>query len=673
MEKQILFVDQIGVTSILKIIILFRSAKSIWYFEPITPFFQRFLDGIQKIGLFPADIHQVNYHIGQIRNDNGANGFGDCRRLILNLCKQIKQEQLLQNPLIKGMGKEWTPSKLLLYFEQLTEKEVNEEYLRIGLTKWILQTKLSVNLEQGVLLIKRRQWFSYIKEYADSNGIGLVPYLSWDFSIKFFKRLTFYVSKLLKQFSLQPKKTSVSSSTSKKRLSEHFSKTTVAINYWHRTLNFDSMERSEFFWIEKSGIPMSDILLYNYVSSNPIASEIQQQLDQRGIRLLGNCPGVPSYKFTPLILTTIIRNFRKIIKIWFVTLIKKQKASFYYLTHLIQLAIEFAQSYDFYTINQVRINIGTHNTTVGQTLAMDALGIVSCSFQYSAANICYPHYRLTAGEDVFFMFSSSFEDVWRIVEAPVANYVKVGFIYDAAFQEVRSSDRMDVIRRDLQNHGVKFILCFFDENSVDKWGTLGSHKEAADDYEYLLQWLSEDPTLGMIFKPKRFMDLFQRIGNTSKLIKQAEATGRCKMIHDNYGNSFSPGEVALIADTCIGKVSGVTAALEARLIGTPTVLIDTANLYFHPFYSWATEDVLFNDWKALRSSVEQFRANPESHPKFGDWGVELDGMDHFQDGKASLRMGSYIGNVYDALKSGKSKQFALQSANENFQSQLGIY
>jgi hypothetical protein len=266
------------------------------------------------------------------------------------------------------------------------------------------------------------------------------------------------------------------------------------------------------------------------------------------------------------------------------------------------------------------------------------------------------------------MFSPTFEKIWRKVESPVENYVNVGFIYDNVFKKIRNSDRIDEIKNELRNHGVDFILCFFDENSLARWNA-SSHKQSSQDYEYLLQWLLEEPSLGLIFKPKKFSDLFQRIGNTSKLIEHAQETGRCKMLDDNLGNTISPAEAALIADVCIGKLKGVTAALEAQLIGTRSLLIDTEQFHFHPFYSWPTKDVIFSDWKSLRSAIEKYRTNPTAYPELGKWGSELNDLDPFQDGKASLRMGSYIGNVYDALKSGKSKKIALQIANEKFQSQ----
>jgi hypothetical protein len=675
--KEILFVDEIGFISLLSVLFLFRSVKEIWYFEPMGLSFQNFLNFAKKFGLLSESIKRVRYNIGQIRNRGGSSEFPQIRLSILAICKRIKQEHFFHNPLIQEMGKEWTLSKILLHFEQVTEREINEECLRIGLIRWMLQTQLCIAPQQCVVLIKRKKWAYYIQEYATSEGVQLSFYQHWNFYIPFFiKLIPFFKKYLLSLKSLIKLKSSFTSikkdfdlSLKKDSDSDFSSKSIVAINYWYRNLSFDPAKRSEFFWVDHSGIPYSSILLYNYVSETPIPPDIQKGLQERGIKILGKCPGVPYPKFSSLFPATFSRICIKILKIWLTSLVKNQWISPYYVMHLTRLAFHFSFWYDFYTLNRVRINIGTQNTTMGQALAMDAMGIMSCSFQYSASNICHPHYYLTSGEDVYFMFSPTFEKIWRNAGSPVENYVNIGFIYDNAFKEIRNSTRIDEIKSGLRNQGANFIICFFDENSAERWEYFCPHKELAQDYEFLLQWLIEEPSIGLVFKPKKMLDLFQRIGDTSNLIKQAQKTGRCKILDDNFGNNMSPAEAALIADICIGKLGGVTAALEAQLIGSPSILIDVDQFNTHPFYSWDTKDVVFNNWRSLRLAVEKYRTNPAAYPELGHWGNELKSLDPYQDGKANLRMGSYIGNVYDAINAGKSKKFALQFANEKFQSQ----
>ena len=71
--------------------------------------------------------------------------------------------------------------------------------------------------------------------------------------------------------------------------------------------------------------------------------------------------------------------------------------------------------------------------------------------------------------------------------------------------------------------------------------------------------------------------------------------------------------------------------------------------------------------KTLRLAVEKYRTNPAAYQQFGKWESELYNFDPYQDGKASQRMGNYIGWVYEGINSGKSKQIALISANVKFE------
>jgi hypothetical protein len=353
-------------------------------------------------------------------------------------------------------------------------------------------------------------------------------------------------------------------------------------------------------------------------------------------------------------------------------LARRQWVSPYYVTNLAALAIGYAYWYDFYSTHRVRVNVGTLNTSVEQVLALDALGGVSAAYQYSVGNILFPTTLLSGGENVQFVFSSLFEQLWHSIEAPVDNFVHTGFIYDRAIQAVRDLDRVGQTRKQLQDSGARFILCFFDENSVNRWDIYASDEDAANDYEYLLRWLLADPTLGIVFKPKNSRNLFQRIGRVSGLIDQARQTGRCKFLtSDTLVGSIYPAEAALMSDVCIGKLDGSTAAFEARLTGVPTILIDNEGFRSHPFYAWGRSQLIFNNWNSLRAGVEKYRCAPQADQGFGDWSPGLRDLDPFQDGQASLRMGFHIGWIYEALKHGASKEAALAMATEKFAQRWG--
>jgi hypothetical protein len=284
------------------------------------------------------------------------------------------------------------------------------------------------------------------------------------------------------------------------------------------------------------------------------------------------------------------------------------------------------------------------------------------NYQYALGyNILTLQPNVQTGEDVQFVFSRWMEQTWRSIGAPYRSYVHVGYLYDTAFQELREAERVQYVRQQLRSQGVQFILCYLDELS------------SVEEYEYFLHWVLEDPTLGIVFKPKHPEALFRRINRISGLVEQAKQTGRCVFLSNVAGgrSKVFPAEAALMSDLCIGILLGTTAALEARLAGTPTLLMDLHHMYNHPFYHWGAGKVVFDKWDALRAAVERYRADPQAYPEFGNWSQALNDLDPFQDGQASIRIGQYIGWIYNALQQGASKQEALQTAAHRYAERWG--
>ena len=673
-----LFVDQLNHSSIAQVAFRARSCEIVWHFEPIAPSAQRLLGIFRQLGLIRAEVRRVDHHIGEIRNEAGESQYVrllDCARAI---CSKIKREQIGSNPLIEAMGREWATSKVVFYFVKLLELEIQRECLRIGLVEWILQTQLGVTRAQCAVMIERKHWVSELEAHARSRGIRLVTYRQpWNLAkrsptwSRIFRAFQEVLPVLMRDFMGRLRKLAARGRTQHWRGKPSFERqppnSTLAIRYWHRTLSFESTERSEFFWLHGSGIPYSEVLLYDYVADEPLDDEALGELNSRGVRLLGRGPGIPAWRPTSGVFVILFRTLLKLTIGVLTCLARGQRTLVYYISGLLALAAEYAYWYDFYAANSVRINVGSLNTSVGQVLALDTLNGVSTSYQYSIYPIVCPTALLSSGEDIQFVLSPIFEDLWRTVEAPVNGYVSTGYIYDGAIRMIRSLNRSKEGRKQLHDNGASFILCFFDESSVSRWDIFASDEDATRDYEYLLQWLLSDPTLGIVFKPKKSRNLFQRIASVSGLIEEARQTGRCKLLtSDNLVGNIYPAEAALMADVCIGKLAASTAALEARLAGCPTVLVDVEGFRNHPFYGWGRGRVVFEEWESLRVAVERYRSRPAAYPEFGDWSPALNDLDPFQDGQASMRMGLYLSWVYEALKEGASKQDALALASKQF-------
>ena len=222
-------------------------------------------------------------------------------------------------------------------------------------------------------------------------------------------------------------------------------------------------------------------------------------------------------------------------------------------------------------------------------------------------------------------------------------------------------------RKKLKENGAEFIICFFDENSDNKWNIMGYDDETCAEYEFLIDWVMEDPTIGVIFKPKNSTNLFKRISRIKNKIKDALITGRCLFYKSELicGNIY-PVEAALCSDVCIGKLIGATAAFESRLAGIPTVLIDNENLIDHPIYSWGYGSVLFNNWEKLKTEIAKYRHSPDKNKNFGDWQNGISDLDPYRDGRASYRMEEFISSVYDELKKDNSRYSALKVAAQKY-------
>lgn len=680
---KVLFVDQVTAWSLLRMCMFGYPLESIWYFEPLSPSAKKWIRLLHYAGVLRARLHRVNYNIGQVRDDRGEPEGIQLINDLRAICSRIRNGQFVDNPLIKAMASQWEMNKVILYFEKFAEKDLRPECLRIRLVRWIIRTQLCVDPSRCILLVRYTHWFPYLETHARSQSIHLRGYrqyyglkkiaewYSWllKVSVKVLPGLLRSVLRRLRcsRVSVCSRSAPAKSASGKKSVGSK-----IAIRYWHRTLSFDPAERSEFFWLNGSGIPYSEILLYDYVADKPLDTELANQLDARGIKLFGSGPEVSRWHPTKRILAVWLRTELKLTRNVFVCLMRGQRVSLYYISKLMVLAMEYAYWYDFYAANRVRVDVGTVLAKVSQVLALDKLNGVSCAYQYSISDIVSPSTLLSAGENVQFIFSSTFEWLWDNIKAPVDRFVRVGFVYDSAFQALRGLGRVAQIRNELQERGVRFTLCFFDENSRDHWSAAYSNEDAARNYEYLLKWLLAEPTLGIIFKPKKPTNLLERINRLSGLINQAERTGRCKfLISDTSAGNVYPAEAALMADVSIGILGGATAALETRLAGVPTVLIDTWRIYHHPFYKWGRNRVIFNDWESLRAMLEQYRTAPERCPEFGDWSLGLDALDLFQDGQASLRMSFYIRRVYEALKRGIPKQTALAMASGEFAQRWG--
>lgn len=670
---KVLFVDNITLFSFFHLLRYGRYCETIYHFGLVPRFYRSVIAVLENCRLFNADINKINYCIGSVRDGNGKGDYINILSEIGNLCAQIRRCHLDNDPQIKRIGAEWNIRKVIHHFERLVEQDVKTECFRIGLIKWIGGKQLGLKSSQFALLINRRNWFPEIRSYADSHGVNLRAYgafgiseISYPFHLRWknFKKIGPRFFSIIRKRLINLKKRDDRPKTVKSRNTPNKpTQDRIAVRYTHKKITLGTDERSEFFWFNKSAIKYEELLIYDF-PNDKISEREFAILNDLGVKVLGT----RSSLLTVSIFKHFFRYFIKLTNQFMSCLRNGERASPYIFFGLCRLALDHAFWYEVFKDNHVIANVGTIHNVVGKSLAIDALHGVNFSYQYSTSNIYFPTVNLSSGEDVQFVFSDLFEDLWRRARTPAQVFVKTGFIFADTVGNLISSERSKARRDQLQKAGANYIICYFDENSSDSWNSVSTNRKAAEDYIFLLNWVLTDNNIGLIIKPKIFYSLFQRINFIKHLVEEAKKTGRCIIIEsDQHVGHILPAEAAMSSDICVGKLLGATASIEAFLAAVPSVLIDTECFReSHPFYSRGHGRIIFDDWKQLRNAIETLRCDTNKTYEIGNWMPFLNELDPFVDGQGTYRMAQFISWIFADLKDGVEKDVVLKKSVEKF-------
>jgi hypothetical protein len=678
---KLFFLDSITLLQVLKILFSTKCFKEIYFFDSISPTSERIQNSHFLSTILRYKIQKVENHVGELRLGNGENLLKiihtDARKII----NRIKSNELEANSFLHSLQLIWDKKKLVHYFERKVEVLINRECRRIRLTKWLA---LKRGKEQDIIpqfIISHTKYQKYLKEYAEKERVDFKTYCQFSFRVmrlviskatKWIFRSVFLKSLSAKGKILFIKKKKLGGTKPK---TETIIRSKIGIKYSYQGLDLDLSKRSEFFWLHNRKIPFNDIVVHSYTSDRQIDSKIKTKLDKKRVKIFGTAPGVPPWSPTFLFFKQMFGTGFDISKIVVLCLIKHKYFSPYYIFHIFYLVPQYSYWYDFFASNHIRINIdSTYSSSHGLTLALDKLGGISFAYQYSISDLNYPTSLLSYGENVQFSFSSRFtENLWEKVNLPGDLILDIGYIFDYTMVKSEANCSLNKVKKKFDENGVKFIVCFFDENSLNRWDIPAPDEEAAEDYKNLFQWLLNDPTIGLICKPKRALDLFNRIKSISDLLEQALDTKRCHfLINDTMVRDIFPAQAAHFADCCIGKLGGGTAAMEAVIAGVPTLLMDTEGNHSHPFYQNSNGACIFRTWQLLKEIVEQYRKNIENCPTFGDWSPFIDELVSYKDGRSRERFEDFIFDTHIALNQGKTRNDAIKFAMARFSKKWGI-
>lgn len=680
--EMLTYVDTINFRSILSLIRTRRSRGSVITFERPTRFFNRLYDILFRVGVFRIPLAVIDRNIGKVRNEKGEMAYREIADGARGIVDSIKRDEISGSFLLNGLGSLWDSRIIGLYFEKEIEKYAMQECMRIEIISDALKNEEGIGERDTWLLIANHPWFRYVDRYAKGRFFELKRYGTAFSSVQMPKEYI-YIKKMASSiFSTLPKnyllrKKVKRNSAPEKRDAERSRNTRsvegkVAVKCWYGNIDLSANTRSDIFWMPFSRIEPSRIVCYSYNGNGGKgqADQLKETLS-KGVTVFGSGNGARRWRPTRQILKALSRCVKEISITISEIPGKLLIRELYLLRGLIVLAFQYAYWVDFFSSNRVLLSVGTLNTSVAEVLALKSLGAVSVGYQYTAA-ILSPSAQNVTGQDIQFVFSEYFARYWKNIDAPVESLLVSGFIFDYESAKGAKIDEVAKARIRLKEKGVKIVICFFDENSNNDWRHYASHEEAAKDYGFLLKWVLDDDRVGMIFKPKVGGNLFERISSIRETIKMAMDTGRCFFLSNDgfYGKIF-PAQAAMGSDLCIGYAGGVTAALEARLSGVPTLLIDTAGVK-NPVFSEkivrtdVEGRILFSTWNELRKEVEDFIENGVWKTTLGSWENFMCKYDPYQDSKGQKRIGDFVNWLYEGLMEKQAKHEAMQKACDRY-------
>jgi hypothetical protein len=233
------------------------------------------------------------------------------------------------------------------------------------------------------------------------------------------------------------------------------------------------------------------------------------------------------------------------------------------------------------------------------------------------------------------------------------------FLSDHPDRETNSTAQGKV--EEMRKQGVRYILTLLDNSPP-----------CPEYYQFFLQWLVEDPRLGLLIKSKGNSWNKMRKDGLDGLIERAYQTNR---IHD-LDSRFSPTDASRLSDFTIG-VASMSALAASALEGARVLFLDYEQVDKGPqkpyciLHSLGLNRCVFYEPLLLRQSVIDYFKNSTANASLGDATPILDQLDPFRDGKASQRIGEFVSWYLEEIDNGSNPDDAVRKATDKYGEKWG--
>jgi hypothetical protein len=523
---------------------------------------------------------------------------------------------------------------------------------------------LGISEGESVLFLRRRFWAREIKGYAWRNNVKVVFVRKAGIDLKSFVLGMPGAKLFLKKLYFGLVKPRMRSSSDRGSLKEgkKIAGPSLAVEYYgHLNLDRPEMHSDLFFW-QQSALRGEDLSITFGLIHDPLDESKKKEIDRHGMSVGVLHPDASTLADVPVYLPPAQKNKinapeltgSKAEKKW----MRSQLRDYNYLYHYWR---------EYFRQNNIKMYISWFKYNSAHCVIADALqslGGVTAIYQRAFEE--FPSVETTTDADIVFGFSPENAKIERLSNSVIPYYVSAGYFGDHRFGLLKRPAQE--LRQKLHRNGAKHIIAFFDENSGPdpRWHT--DHEFMRDNYRFLLEKLLSEPWLGLVFKPKVPATLRKRLGDVAELLVKAEATGRCSIFEGGVlHGSYPPAIAALSSDITIhGHLCAATAGVEAALAGVPTLLMDREGWPTSRLYELGRGKIVFNRWQdAWDACVEHWKSS-NGIPGFGDWGIILDRIDPFRDGRAAERIGTYLKWILDGFKAGLPRETVLADAAERY-------
>jgi len=681
--SQLIFIDVLSLLSL--VVVLWRwlpswllekdEHPSFHYFDA-SPLSLRVVDLLQSS--LPLQVQRAEYSMVDLKDSSGSwfvPGVWD--KDLLELCRDYVARTFLDHSLLRHFQFRFSAQRLQIFLEKRVSLDLMEPMMQIRVVAWMFERCDSRRSEPPVLYLARSPWHRMLLDYAGEHNVRIKVRPRSPEVVERWRSIQKILRRGLLLLKAKPKSSKrVAATETRPEVVEQTTGPLVALPYSGKGLTLDPSRNSDLFWLPFAGLDRGRALVYFFRADDSLDVEKAEWLAREGLSGVALNESAASHGGTWTSQGREALKLRLKLMAYLGGLaarsLWRNPFSCLRLSGYLNLFLrEYANWYTFFRNHEIRLYVSFIDwdlARVAMDEAIEHLGGISVSYQRSEESFARIHRASSA--HVHFSFSDSNAETERVSGSYVEQFIAAGYVHDHAFAEVRT--RSARLRNSLVDRGAQFVVCYFDESSTTDPRNGGSDEYHAENDVYLLREVLADAEFGLILKPKKPSSFVRRMEPHQALLQAAKDTGRCIVLQDGVvATSTLPCEAGLAADVAIGLLFGGTAALECRLAGTATVLLDRENQVSHPLYALKKGRVVFTSMPDLWQTMSAFRRDPAVAPGFGDWMPLIHTLDPFRDGKAAERMGMYIGDLLEGLTEGLPRSQALARARKTYISRWG--